>query len=103
MLITNEYTTLVKKGEEAIIIKPNMKFDSIPAGRTVTAYATIKDESGSVVAILKPGAITENISSQSALQTAELSLRDLKEIAIDKGISYPSKIKKDELLELLGM
>jgi hypothetical protein len=57
MLITNEYTTLVKDGE-VIRILPNKEFDTIPKGYTVTAFARVYDMNTKETILLNPGQFT---------------------------------------------
>ena len=57
MYITSEYTTLVKD-DEVIKILPNIKFDNVPNGYKVTAFARILDLSTNEVIELLPGTIT---------------------------------------------
>ena len=96
--ITNEYTTLIKDGDE-IIIKPNVPFNGIPEGYKITAYATIKNQEGAVVSILKPGELTVELKGAPIL--SQLSIRDLKELAISKGRSFPSRATSAKLIEIL--
>ena len=101
-MITNEYTVLVKNGKE-IKILPNVKFDEIPAGYTVTAYAVIKnDDKSEVLAILAPGMTTTHIKDAATQDLTKLSIKELKEILRNDGCSFPAKANKTKLLELLG-
>jgi len=101
--ITSEYTVLTKVGEESIVIKPNVEFDGYLGGYTVTAYATIKDaETGEVVDILKPGAITTELKGRARKQDFnDLTVKELKELCISEGYSYASKATKASLIDLL--
>ena len=96
--VTNEYTRLVKDNDE-VVIKPNIEFESIPAGYKVTAYAVIKNEKGAVVAILKPGSITEELKKEPIL--SQLPLKDLRELARSRNIAFSTRTTIKEFIRLL--
>ena len=89
----------MKDGEVAQRILPNVEFDSIAEGCINTSYCVIK-EKGKVVHILAPGAITP-VTIKDLPRLDGLSVSELKEMARNEGISFPSKATKAKLLELL--
>ncbi len=95
---STEYTTLVKDGEVVQKILPNVEFDSIAGGCKVTAYARVIDGDNQI--FLKPGSTTPEV--KELLPTGEeLTIKELKHSLRDAGISFPSKAKREVLLELL--
>ena len=97
---TKEYSTLVKDGEIVQKILPNIEFDGIAGGCTVTAYARIFD--GDNCIILKPGQITDEPKALLPTDLGELSSQELHELCIAKGLSFPKKANKTRLIEILG-
>ena len=102
MFYTTEYTVLVKDGKEEMKLLPNVPFEEVPAGLLVTAYALIREvESDDIVAALEPGKVTPHIKGVATINYEELSKQDIREILINKGISFPTKATKVKLIALL--
>ncbi len=95
-MITSEYSVLVKDGETIQKILPNVEFDSIAPGCTVTAFARIKD--GDKTIELAPGSITPEVTKEfKDIRTVQ----DLREACIAASITFKKKATKAELLKLL--
>ena len=100
-MISNEYSVLIK-GDKEFKILPNVEFDSIPAGYTVTASAIIKTtDKKDIVAILQPGEVTTELKDAAKLDYNELTLSELKQLCLDGGLSFPKTAKKSKLIEIL--
>jgi len=104
-LITNEYTTIYNKetGKERKIL-PGVEFEPFKFEGVVTAYALIKDvKTNKGVFAIQPGqmvkGIGETIQKESAFQSS--TVKELKEMAITKGITIKAKSTKAELIALL--
>jgi len=105
LLVTNEYTTLVKDGEEVSVIKPNEPFgyEKLIEGATNTAWCTIKKVgSAEILFVLKPGQVIPPMKGNPKPDLSKLSVSELKSLCMEQGISYKAKATKTALIKLLG-
>lgn len=96
---TNEYTELYKDGEKVMTIYPGKEFKSIPGGCLVKCYAQIKDERGKVILVLKPE--TPSQALRGTQSYSELTVKELKELATERGKTFPSRATTAKLIEIL--
>ena len=101
-LVSNEYTRLTK-GDSELFIKPNIVFTEIPAGYTVHSSAFIfNDDKTELLYKLQPGDVTPHIKDTPSLDLSSLSASELRELCIEKGLSFPKKATKTKLIEMLS-
>ena len=102
-MISNEYTTLVKDGEVVQRILPNEEFDSIQPGCINTAHCTVQNnDKNEILFVLSPGMVTPKLKEVAKQDLSTLTAQALRELCIENGLSFKTKAKKSELLELLG-
>ena len=96
---TNEYTELYRDGEKVMTIYPGKEFNSIPGGCMVKCYAQIKDESGKVILVLRPEDPSTTLRAKQSFD--ELTVKELKELATERGKKFPSRATTAKLIEIL--
>jgi len=102
---TQEYTVLASlNGGRDVVIKPNTPFEAFSGEYVVTAYALIRDEkTKDLVVALSPGQKVKGVgeTESKAERLQDLSIKEIKQMLVTEGLSFPSKAKKSELIAIL--
>ncbi len=103
--ITNEYTVLASlNGGKDVKILPNTPFEAFSGEYVVTAYALVRDtETKEVVVALHPGKKVNGVgkTESKAERLLDLSIKEIKQMLVTAGLSFPSKANKSTLIEIL--
>ena len=104
MLITNEYTILIATDAgKDVTLKPGIPFSPFSGNYKVSCYARIVDaKSGAHVVSLNPGETVTSVGKQPKEDLLDKkSVQELREICIEKSLTFPKKATKKELLCLI--